>query len=1057
MKKQSKLALLFNVRAGEARPVVLLFARSFFLGAVQTLAGTSAATLFLEKFTPDSIPYVYIGAAIIAPLAGVIHYKFAQRVSFTMGGVSSLLLLLLIMTGFLALTAVFPETQWLPMVFFIWFFVQDAFIYNEFWALVDRLFDLRQAKRLSGLIGMGDMLARIITGYSISYLIEAFGSVASLLRPAIGGLVLSLILMVYLSYAQNLNQAPKQSKKEQAHDASSYRDILKNRYILMIISLALITLLAYYFVDINFITQVRIQYPTEDALAAFLGTFEATVYILTALIGLFLAGPLSAKFGVRGSLLSLPLMAGIGVILMVSTGTMGQSFIPIFIMAALTKLLFTAFRMTTHIPAYRVLIYPLLLGEQDRTHTLIEVVAEPAIGGIAGFVLLKLPSNVALFSSILLGVIVLWIILVIALSRDYARVLKRAINLRMVGGVAFSIEDATSMELVRRGLESPHPGEVSYFLDVLENAEYPDMGSFLKRLLAHQSPELRLDVLQRAELLGEVSIIKEVSRRLEDESSAQVKGAVLRTLAGLGEADVIEKIVPYLQDPDEQVRMGAVVGLLRSGGIEGILEAGKILLRQIESLEVEERRAAARTLGEVGIANFYRPLLGLLKDDDRGVRREALAAAGKLRNPKLWPLVLENLEASGVRERAAAALVAGGEGVLPELERVFAKKEHSSEMFIRTARVCGRIGGETAIRLLKEQIRSQDMDVRHEVLASLRRCGYSASLQEVSGIIGEILSEVKRAAWTLAVMADIGEDGTFALVRSALSRKLDRHHERIFYLLSFIYDQQTIIRAGRILKFTHATGEKRAVAMEIIDVLLSIDLKKILLPLLENLPLIERLRRLGEVFPYKRNEPAQRFQEIVITGDQLLNPWIKATALWTLKQLDQDEYREHVSTLQGGDKLLTGRILHFLENEIRGDIALLSVIEKLIILKTVSIFSGVPDEVLAELAASLDELEYQKGQVIFEKGDIGTSMYIIISGQVLIHDGEREIARRGDRDVIGEMSLLDPEPRSASATAVTDLRMLRLEEDLFYDLMADRIEITRGIIHILIRRLRESS
>jgi len=52
------------------------------------------------------------------------------------------------------------------------------------------------------------------------------------------------------------------------------------------------------------------------------------------------------------------------------------------------------------------------------------------------------------------------------------------------------------------------------------------------------------------------------------------------------------------------------------------------------------------------------------------------------------------------------------------------------------------------------------------------------------------------------------------------------------------------------------------------------------------------------------------------------------------------------------------------------------------------------------------------------------------------------------------MALLDPEPRVASVMAVEDTRLLRLDQESFYELMEDRIEVVRGIIHVLTRHLR---
>lgn len=132
----------------------------------------------------------------------------------------------------------------------------------------------------------------------------------------------------------------------------------------------------------------------------------------------------------------------------------------------------------------------------------------------------------------------------------------------------------------------------------------------------------------------------------------------------------------------------------------------------------------------------------------------------------------------------------------------------------------------------------------------------------------------------------------------------------------------------------------------------------------------------------------------------------------------------------------------------------LSTIEKVLILKTVSIFAETPDEVLVDVTAILEELDIPMGDTIFAKGDLGACMYIIVDGRVRVHDGERTLDELGAGDVFGEMAVLDAAPRMASATALDPTRLFRLDQDSLYEVMADRIEVVRGIIGVLSGRLR---
>lgn len=128
--------------------------------------------------------------------------------------------------------------------------------------------------------------------------------------------------------------------------------------------------------------------------------------------------------------------------------------------------------------------------------------------------------------------------------------------------------------------------------------------------------------------------------------------------------------------------------------------------------------------------------------------------------------------------------------------------------------------------------------------------------------------------------------------------------------------------------------------------------------------------------------------------------------------------------------------------------------EKVLILKSLAIFSDSPETILSELAPLMQEVEVGVGTAIFKEGDIGDSMYVIYKGQVKIHKGSTTLAVLREKEVFGELSLLDSETRSASATANTDCFIFKIDQEPFYELMETRPEVAKGFIKILCQRLR---
>jgi CRP-like cAMP-binding protein len=128
--------------------------------------------------------------------------------------------------------------------------------------------------------------------------------------------------------------------------------------------------------------------------------------------------------------------------------------------------------------------------------------------------------------------------------------------------------------------------------------------------------------------------------------------------------------------------------------------------------------------------------------------------------------------------------------------------------------------------------------------------------------------------------------------------------------------------------------------------------------------------------------------------------------------------------------------------------------EKVLILKSLGMFHETPETILSELAPLMKEEEVEEGQVLFHEGEVGDCMYIIYKGEVKIHKGHTTLAVLKDKEVFGELSLLDSETRSATATAHKDCFLFKIDQEPFYELMETRSEVAKGIIKILCQRLR---
>ena len=136
---------------------------------------------------------------------------------------------------------------------------------------------------------------------------------------------------------------------------------------------------------------------------------------------------------------------------------------------------------------------------------------------------------------------------------------------------------------------------------------------------------------------------------------------------------------------------------------------------------------------------------------------------------------------------------------------------------------------------------------------------------------------------------------------------------------------------------------------------------------------------------------------------------------------------------------------------------MISTVEKVLFLKSIDLFRALPSEELAQIAEIAEEQAFVAGDPVFAEGEPGDALYLVVEGTVRVHRGDKQLAQLGVRDVVGEMAVLDGEPRSASVTVVKDAALLKIGRDDFRDILTERPEIGMGVIKVLSRRLRETS
>jgi CRP-like cAMP-binding protein len=130
---------------------------------------------------------------------------------------------------------------------------------------------------------------------------------------------------------------------------------------------------------------------------------------------------------------------------------------------------------------------------------------------------------------------------------------------------------------------------------------------------------------------------------------------------------------------------------------------------------------------------------------------------------------------------------------------------------------------------------------------------------------------------------------------------------------------------------------------------------------------------------------------------------------------------------------------------------MLTVMEKVALLQTVEVFRAVPTQSLARVAAIAQEVDYQPRQALYNDNEAADSMFVLLEGEVALLRPGQEGKKVGPGQVAGLLAFLagDFEPESAMATQ--PVRALRLDQEDFYDAMAEDFNLTRGILRAVVR------
>jgi Cyclic nucleotide-binding domain len=1044
-----------NVRPEERTRALLLLGFGFFMGVfLATFQLTSETQLITQAGADENSANLIRQGLFAAALLGVVSTGlfafFQNRISFGVFSIANLTFIFLVVVTFYVLFRVLPQ-EYIKTLSFIQFAflgpVVAVFLLG-FWGIFGRLFDLRQSKRIIGGIDTGQLLAAILTFFTIGLGASVAETYNLLLVSAISviGAMVFLIIIVNKFKLGEVKAGYEQSRHV------TFKEMIGSRYVVLLGLFISFSIFAYLLVENSYLSALSEQYPvTEEAsLRQFLGWFSGSILILSFVFQTFFNDRVIAEYGLRVSLTILPVILGVIALLVIFVGSVtGQTavttaYFTFFLFVALAKLFITFLRDALESPAFK--LYFMTLDNKIRfdIQAKIEGVVVEFAKVIAGgaIILLGLLSffEIIHYYYILLFIVAGWIYLAGKLYAEYRNRIRAKLESQDIALEEMDIVQDALIANIQHNLQSEKPATAVFSFKLLEKINPVYVAPSINTLMKHDSEIVR-DFAQHT-----MNVVRGVSvsdRYIISAASEEAKkGRILLT--------------------DQEIR-----SLLQTGEV-----SKKRLAKLCRSEDAQDRQYGAELIGNMESEDSLSFMLELLHDIDKNVRIAAITSAKKRHNLEILNGLVYNLKSAAYSNLAKSTLYVIGRKALPVLDNAFYKGGQDAQVMLRIVQIMGRIGGRLAMEMLWNKIDYPDKIISSQVLDSLSQTGFKATLGQITRIKYAIESNISDIAWNIAAYLEIPDNKNTKQLRVALKEENDHDIRYIYTLLSMLYDAKSIYLVKQNLE--SGTSEGITYAIELLDVLLAEDLKQKIIPILDDISDTEKVKKLQIFYPRAKLSTKIALKFLINRDFTQSNRWTKACSLyqigrlkiaefkydlianlfnpdmmvkqmaaWGLHNIDHEYYLENVARLDKDTKAgLDSLILNRREDFLQGDL----IFEKVRFLKSMKVFKGITGLLLSYVADNMPTKQLTEGETLNLGGEMAQNFIIVRSGKANLYTNGELSKSLESKNFVGEQIDNQEDKSSGLIVALEDTNLLIINKDRYYELLSDNLLFAQSVI-----------
>jgi len=799
----------------------------------------AANALFLERFSTERIPLAFMISGGVGIFFISIYNLFQSRLGIYAFGMLNLLAVMVMTALLLVGTSIF-QREMIEFSVFVFMGPLILVILLGFWSTVRGILQPGKGKRLSGLIEAGLIGGMVLAFYLTPLLVSSGIRIFNLLYVGMGGLIIAGSTQLYLILKKDKSRYPFRFPAPGTGPLA----LFSHRYTGLMAAFVFLGVGVTVILHYSFLWVSGNRFTGGAELITFFGFFFGTMMILAWMMKRFLFGWIKKRFGILITLLLSPLLL---LILTMATAIAAESygygegaaaFSYFFLLIILSKLMNGSLKESMEDPSMNIIYQTLDRRERYSVQKGIEGLLHEtgvfAMGLFLACMVLISFVEIIHVTYVLLMILVVWVFVGFALYRSYRRLLKVSLESDRLKEVV----DRSLQDLVRVDLEkTAFPVEMVEFNPYFFH--YSSRENLLL-LLDHSHPGVRSLIWDY--LLGSSPGLPDLtlSQMLVNEKEPAVKDRIrklgqrrLKSKLGLQEAFIKERLDRFYEEKPEQKN---VIGDAFKSG------------------EKNEIFAALYHVAQERDRGYLPEVVGLLRDRDIHMRSVAISTAALLESDGLGEQLVEFLNHPDLYKTAWSALVSQGERVLDDLETAFHKPGADINLQKRIVSAMAAVGGPHSAQLLLGKLDYHHREIFHETVKSLYENRFRASEIQMATIQNAILRMVHTGTWNLAAKISIRTQDPEEGILNAIDDEIRDVNGLIMMLLAMIYDRRSVQRIR--MNLLDRDPENRAIAIELLDLLVKAPLKTLLISYFEDISVKEKIDKLQllfpvEIFPYK--------------------------------------------------------------------------------------------------------------------------------------------------------------------------------------------------------------